>query len=126
MKTQTKQITPMLSVSNLVPSIAFYKYLGFVVANSVTPEDETAPTWAWLSSGDTHLMITQACDPIIPEQQRILFYLYVEDVNVAHADLIAAGLHPGAIETPFYAPQGEFRLIDPDGYTLMISHMDDE
>jgi hypothetical protein len=23
---------------------------------------------------------------------------------------------------PFYAPRGEFRLTDPDGYTLMITH----
>lgn len=124
MKIQTKQITPMTSVANVPRSIAFYGHLGFSVANSVTPEDEDEPSWAWLSSGDTHLMVTRACDPILPEQQRILFYLYVPNVNDAHTALIADGLQPGSIETPFYAPQGEFQLVDPDGYVLMISHFD--
>jgi hypothetical protein len=27
------------------------------------------------------------------------------------------------ITTPFYAPRGEFRLVDPDGYCLMITHV---
>ncbi len=69
-------------------------------------------------------MITTACDPIIPEQQAILFYLYVDDVAATRDELVAARLQPGPIETPFYAPQGEFRLTDPDGYALMISHME--
>lgn len=124
MSIQTKQITPMVSVSNVLRSIAFYEHLGFAVANSVTPEGEAEPSWAWLSSGETHLMITTACDPIIADQQRILFYLYVANVNDAHAALVTAGLQPGAIATPFYAPQGEFQLTDPDGYVLMISHYD--
>jgi hypothetical protein len=28
----------------------------------------------------------------------------------------------GPIQSPFWAPRGEFRVIDPDGYVLMISH----
>lgn len=124
MTIQPKQITPMISVSNVLRSIAFYEHLGFAVANSVTPDGEAEPSWAWLSSDSAHLMLNYACDPIVPEQQRILFYLYVVNVNEAHAALIAAGLQPGAIATPFYAPQGEFQLNDPDGYVLMISHYD--
>lgn len=115
----------MVSVSNVPRSLAFYEHLGFAVANSVTPEGEAAPSWAWLSSGAAQLMINQACDPILPDQQRILFYLYVENVNDAHAALLAAGLRPGALATPFYAPQGEFQLSDPDGYVLMISHYEE-
>lgn len=122
MPIQTKQLTPMVSVSNLPRSIAFYEHLGFAVANSVTPEGEAEPSWAWLSSGAAHLMINQACDPILPDQQRILFYLYVEDVAETREALLAAGLQPGPITTPFYAPRGEFWLADPDGYTLMITH----
>jgi predicted enzyme related to lactoylglutathione lyase len=124
MKTQTKQLTQIISVTNVLRSIAFYEHLGFAIANSVTPENESEPSWAWLSSGEAHLMLTTACHPILPEQQRILFYLYVANVNDAHAALVADGLQRGSIETPFYAPQGEFQLTDPDGYVLMTSHYD--
>ena len=40
------------------------------------------------------------------------------------ASLVEAGLNPGAISTPFYAPQGEFELVDPDNYIVMVSHSD--
>ena len=123
MTTQTKQLTPMVFVADVVRSIAFYERLGFAVSNTFTPDDASEPDWAWLSSGDAHLMFTTARDPIVPEQQAILFYLYVDDVAATRNELVAAGLQPGPIETPFYAPQGEFRLTDPDGYMLMISHV---
>jgi hypothetical protein len=53
----------------------------------------------------------------------VLFYLYVEVVATAREALSAAGLEPGPVTTPFYAPRGEFRLVDPDGYCLMITHV---
>jgi hypothetical protein len=27
-----------------------------------------------------------------------------------------------ALAAPFYAPRGEFRVKDPDGYDIMITH----
>ncbi|MBS1808206.1 MAG: VOC family protein [Acidobacteria bacterium] len=122
MASQTKQLTPMAFVSDVTRSIAFYEHLGFVVGNTFTPADADKPSWAWLSSGNAHLMITNACDPVVPEQQAILFYLYVDDVAATRDELVAAGLQPGPIENPPYAPHGEFRLTDPDGFTLMIMH----
>lgn len=124
MGTQTKQLTPMVSVADVTRSIAFYAHLGFAVANTFTPDGASEPTWAWLTSGDVHLMVTQACDPVVPAQQAVLFYLYVDDIAATHDELVAVGLQPGPIETPFYAPQGEFRLTDPDGFVLMISLID--
>ena len=123
MRTETRRIVPMASVADVPRSIAFYAHLGFAVENDFTPADATAPSWAWLESAGAALMVTQACDPVVPAQQAVLFYLYVEDVAEAHQAFAAAGLAPGPIETPFYAPQGEFRLADPDGYCLMISHI---
>jgi uncharacterized glyoxalase superfamily protein PhnB len=58
----------------------------------------------------------------VATQQAMLFYLYVDDVAAKHAELAAAGLEVGAIASPFYAPRGEFRMTDPDGYVLMITH----
>lgn len=120
---QTKRLVAMTFVADVARSIAFYERLGFTLENSVTPPDSTAPSWAWLDSGDAHLMVARASEPVVPEQQTVLFYLYVENVAAARDVLAAAGLNPGPITTPFYAPYGEFRLVDPDGYCLMITHV---
>ena len=122
MKTQTKQLTPMVFVSDIARSIAFYEHLGFAVGDTFTPSNAATPSWAWLSSGKAELMIAKATEPVVPGQQGILFYLYVEDVAETREALLTAGLQPWPITTPFYAPRGEFRLTDPDGYTLMITH----
>jgi hypothetical protein len=53
----------------------------------------------------------------------VLFYIYVDDVKAMHAELGAKGMPVGAITTAFYAPDGEFELVDPDGYVLMITHV---
>ena len=52
----------------------------------------------------------------------MLFYLYCDDLPAKHADLLARGIAAGPVERPFYAPRGEFRVTDPDGYALMLTH----
>ena len=111
----------MISVADVERSIAFYRYLGFQVANTFACEGETKPSWAWLASEHAHLMLAATKEPA-PSKHTVLFYFYADDVQAARASLIDAGLNPGAIATPFYAPQGEFELVDPDGYVVMISH----
>jgi len=112
----------MLFVADVERSTVFYNHLGFELRNTFTADGATKPTWAWLQSEDAALMLAAANEPIVPGQQRILFYVYTDDVQTAHASLTKAGLAPGAITTPFYAPRGEFRLVDPDGYVLMLTH----
>jgi hypothetical protein len=75
-----------------------------------------------MQSGGAGLMIALATAPIIAQEQAIFFYLYVEDVQAKHAELAAAGIAVGEIAYPFYCPRGEFRVTDPDGYALMITH----
>lgn len=122
MAMQTRQLVPLLSVADIERSIAFYQHLGFEVANTFVPEGATKPAWAWFQSHDAQLMLSAAAKPIVAEQQSVLFYLYTDDVPAARAALIEAGLSPGEIRTEFYAPRGEFELVDPDGYVLMIIH----
>jgi len=55
-------------------------------------------------------------------QQAVLFYLYCDDVAATRAELQIAGVAVGEIRYEFYAPRGEFRVEDPDGYVLMITH----
>ena len=119
---KTRQLVPMVSVADVERSIEFYNHLGFEVGNTFAPNGATKPSWAWLHSGDAQLMLSAACEPIVAKQQAVLFYVYTDDVAAARASLVEAGLSPGMITTPFYAPRGEFQLIDPDGYIVMITH----
>ena len=117
----TRQLVPMASVTDVERSIAFYAHLGFEVGNTFTPQDATKLSWAWLHSGEAQFMVSTASKPL-PDQHSVLFYIYTDDVAAAHESLAAAGLNPGEIKTPFYAPRGEFQLVDPDGYVLVIAH----
>lgn len=115
-------MVPMLNVKNVPRSIEFYTRLGFASQNTHQPEGEPEPVWAWLRCNGAQLMIARASEPVDPAAQAVLFYVYVPDVSAFREELAGKGLEPGEIQYPFYAPRGEFRLTDPDGYTLMISH----
>ena len=119
---QTRQLVPMISVVDVERSIAFYQHLGFEIGNTFAPEGGTKPAWAWLYCDHAQLMLSPAAKPVVAEPQSVLFYLYTDDVTAARASLVEAGLNPGEIRTEFYAPRGEFELVDPDGYILMITH----
>ena len=118
----TRQLVPMISVADVERSIAFYHHLGFELANTFAPSEAAKPTWAWLRSGDAQLMLAAASNPVVPDRQSVLVYVYTDDVADAHSSLTDAGLNPGPILSPFYAPRGEFQLVDPDGYVLMVTH----
>ena len=114
-------ITAMIHVQSVPRAIEFYEKLGFVVGNTHAPPGH-APVWAWLTSDGAHLMVTQADGPVDPEQQAVLFYLYSSDVSSFREQLVERGVEAGKIQYPFYSPRGEFRVMDPDGYVLMIAH----
>jgi hypothetical protein len=122
MPVQTRRLTAMAFVADVARSVEYYRLLGFGVSSSFTPPGTDRLNWVWLESADANLMLSRASHPVDADKQAVLFYLYVDDIPAAHAELTAAGLNPGPIETRFYAPQGEFRLIDPDGFVLMVTH----
>lgn len=76
-----------------------------------------------LQSGTAELMLARASEPVVAAQQAVLFYVYCGDVGTMHGQLADAGINPGPIANPFYNPQGEFRLADPDGYAVMVTHL---
>ena len=116
---KARAVVAMAHVASVAASIEFYKKLGFEVANTFTPQGAPEPSWAWLESG-TAAQLMVAKGPAA--QHSVLFYLYVDDVAAAHAELAAAGVDVGEIRSELYAERGEFRVTDPDGYTLMITH----
>ncbi len=120
MTIDVKALIPMAFVADVPRSLEFYGKLGFLTGNTFTPPGAAAPSWAWLESGYARLMVARATAPVVAAQQAVLFYLYVDDVHATRAELDQLGLQPGPVETPFHAPDGEFRLEDPDGYVLMV------
>lgn len=116
-------LVPMAHVADIAASVAFYGKLGFEPAGSFTPEGAGGPSWVSLQSGRAELMLTLAGEPVVPSQQAVLFYLYCQDVAAMHAQAAEAGLEPGEISKPFYNPDGEFRLVDPAGYVVMVTHL---
>jgi catechol 2,3-dioxygenase-like lactoylglutathione lyase family enzyme len=117
-----KSLVPLVQVRDLRRSVEFYRTLGFAEGDTHTPEGGRAPVWAWLTSGGAQLMLAQATAPVDAEKQGVLFYLYLPDVPGFRNRLIEAGVDAGPIQHPFYAPRGEFRVTDPDGYVLMVTH----
>ena len=116
-------LVPMAHVADVQASAAFYRKLGFEIIGSFTPLSEQAAVWLSLRSERAQLMLSRASAPVVSDQQAVLFYLYCSDVAALHAQLCADGLRPGLIGKPFFNPEGEFRLIDPDGYVIMVAHL---
>jgi catechol 2,3-dioxygenase-like lactoylglutathione lyase family enzyme len=117
-----RSLVPMAHVRSVPASIAFYGLLGLVVENTFTPSGQEEPSWAYLLSDRAQLMLARADEPVIPSQQAILFYSYCDDVPALLEHLVAQGIEAGPIQYPFYAPRGEFRIQDPDGYVIMVTH----
>jgi catechol 2,3-dioxygenase-like lactoylglutathione lyase family enzyme len=117
-----RALVPMAFVASVPRSIAFYEKLGFAVGNTHQPESEPEPVWAWLRSELAQLMLAKASQPVDPGEQAVLFYLYCDDVVAFREELVGRGIEAGPIQHPFYSPRGEFRVTDPDGYALLVSH----
>ena len=124
-------LVPMIPVMDVERSIEFYKLLGFAVGNRVPREGRI--NWAWLYSTKAsdwrrgpNFMVSRSERALGPSLRDILFYLYATDLVGLRRQLVAAGQKPGAIQYPDYLPNGEFEILDPDGYCLMLaqSHSD--
>lgn len=129
----------MAHVADVERSIRFYELLGLTVENRMQEGGRT--NWASIGSGAATLMLAVASDPVKPEQQAILFYLYCPDVSAIREHLLANGIADGGKfcggpgpnggrsvvfepTHPDYMPKGELRVADPDGYCLLIGQVD--
>ncbi len=118
-----KGLVPYAHVDDIGRSVEFYRRLGFEVANA-HPNGSAQPVWVWLQAGGANLMLAKASEPVVPSQQAIFFYLYVEDVAAFRERIVSSGIVAGPLEHPFYLPKGEFRVHDPDGYGVTIAQRD--
>src|SRR5262249_43873901 len=117
-----RSLVPMAHVADVNKSAQFYELLGFEVKNKVQSDGQVQ--WAWLQNGGADLMLARSARPMNPGAQDVLFYMYAPDVAAYRSELEAKGVKVGPLKYPFYSPRGEFRIDDPDGYTLFVSHAD--
>jgi hypothetical protein len=82
--------------------------------------------WASLESQRAELMVTTDGDPVAPAAQGILFYLYSPDLAALREQVLAGGIDAGQISDGTPAPREQMRVIDPDGYVLMVAQIDPE
>ena len=116
-----KALVPLLHVASVPRSMAFYQSLGFRAANVFTPPDEDEPSFVRLDSGGARLMLVRG-HAIKADEQGMILTLYCADVAATHAAVRAAGVSAGDISFPPERPNGRFRLTDPDGYDLAVTH----
>jgi catechol 2,3-dioxygenase-like lactoylglutathione lyase family enzyme len=119
-------LVPMVHVEDVERAVAFYRLLGFEIGNFVPPTGQMH--WAWLYvpkvpdwKRGPNLMVTRSECAIDSAAQEVLFYLYANDLKAVRNMLLANGIRAGEITYPEYLPDGEFKVTDPDGYTLMIA-----
>lgn len=130
---------PYLHVKDVLESQAFYEKFGLILDSRFGPEG--APYWARMKAPNCDLMLASAEGPIDPRSQAVLFYLYHEDIAAFRTHLLAEGLEDGGAysgqgseefprsgrvfekTTPFYMPEGEIRVHDPDGYVLLVGQL---
>jgi predicted enzyme related to lactoylglutathione lyase len=133
---------PMAHVCDVDLSIEFYAKLGFNCVSRYSDHDGRA-YYAAMHNDRAEIMLTRASEPIVADQQAVLFYMYANDVRGLREHLLAKGLPdagrvpgerkpmdsdnpipPGAavfeIHKPFYMTEGELRVHDLDGYVILI------
>ena len=118
-------LVPLVHVADVQKAIEFYQLLGFEVKNTVRNEQGRLQ-WAWVQNGKAYLMFARSGREMNPAAQDVLFYVYAPDVAAYRAALEAKGVKVGSMKYPFCSPRGEFRIDDPDGYTVFVSHADNK
>ncbi len=121
-------LTAYAHVADVQRSIDFYRRLGLEPRNS--HEEDGVLVWAFVASpaadpnrAGARLMLARSDAPVDPSRQAVLFYCWSPDVDALHAELHDAGAVVGEIGYPAYMPAGEFRVVDPDGYVLLVGQL---
>ena len=110
-----------MHVEDVERSLRFYERLGFVEDGRW--EDGGRLEWASMHARtvrSARIMFSLADAPVEPSAQGIHFYCWSDDLVALHARLANEGLAPGPILYPPHMQDGEFRLVDPDGYELVV------
>ena len=67
-----RALVPYARVKDVQRSVAFYRKLGFTIANQHL-ENVPDPIWVWLTAGKANLMLHKTDEPIVPSAEIFLF-----------------------------------------------------
>ncbi|MFK7884420.1 MAG: VOC family protein [Phycisphaerales bacterium] len=140
LKTAVSRLVPFVHVADVDASLAFYSFFG-LERESTMQDPEGRTFWALARNRDAEIMLARASGPIDAEQQAVLFYLYSQDINALRRHLLDSGLHDAGTYTgkatpddtsssayritqPEYMPGGELRVVDPDGYVILVGQLE--
>lgn len=135
----------MAHVADVNRSLRFYALLGFSCESRFSGHDGV-PYFARIEADRARLMLVRASGPVDPRQQAVLFYMYSPDVAGLREHLLKQGLADGGkppgeyapgdapstipdreavfnVVKPFYMPDGEIRIHDPDGYCILVGQL---
>ncbi len=120
-------LVPMIRVTDVERSAAFYRLLGFEIGNRVPRVGP--PHWAWLyqpkaaewKRGANLMLVRGEGGFESNPDTHVVLYLYAANLVELRQELIAANGKVSEITYPEYLPKGEFQTHDPDGYTVMVA-----
>jgi predicted enzyme related to lactoylglutathione lyase len=116
-----KAVVALLKVADVERSISFYEKLGFEVGNKPLKNDQGLTTFVWMHRGNAaQIMLTRTGQPLNSAARGIMFYLYVTDMKAYREQIISRGVAVGEVTHPFWSPDGEFQVGDPDGWTWIV------
>jgi predicted enzyme related to lactoylglutathione lyase len=116
-----KAVVALLNVADIDHSISFYQKLGFEVGNEPLKNDQGVKTFVWMyHSSAAQIMLTRTSEPLDPGPRHMMFYLYTTDMPAYREQLIARGVAVGKVTHPFWTPNGEFQVDDPDGWVWIV------
>jgi hypothetical protein len=108
------EVTPILPVSAMPETIAFYEAAGF----EVNPYDDK---YAFVNYGDQPVFDLGLSDDLDPATNRAAVFIVVIDADAWHARLSEHQLPVSAIENMPWGMR-EFTLSDPSGNRLRIGN----
>lgn len=111
---KTLRAMPVLEVSDVARSEAFYERLGF--ASHGTWGDP--PGFCIIQRGEVTLALDRSGSGKPPLNQWWAAYIYVEDAEALRAEFAAEGLAPTKMHHPDSYGCIDFDIVDPDGHRL--------
>jgi len=120
---QTLRAMPVIQISDMTQSIAYYKRLG--VSGLGWKEEETGETFFTIAQrGDVTLGLQLLRGPL-RQNTHWAAYIYVDDIKSLHAEFMSEGLDPTEIRHPKGYGCDDFDVVDPDGHILAFGQSRD-